>query len=464
MVLEKEVQIDITVRNVTYYRNKGYDCKQGDNITVKIEDLNINSRLVKIHAQCDICSGITILNYQKYNINYNREGWNFYSCNDCSGIKYKMTSQKKYSVDNPVVLEWVQLKIEETKLKKYGNKHYNNFEKTKETKLFRYDNAFYNNPEKFKETMLKNWGVEYAMQSPILVEKFNNNIMIKYNVDNISKIDGVQDKIKQTKLLKYDDENYNNPEKAKLTSIELYGKPHYTQTLEFLEKSVIMNQKNWGVDWPIQSPIVREKSKQTLLLKFGVDHYAKTPEFLINLKIILFERYGNENYNNHEKIKLTKLIKYGDENYNNMEKAMETKEERYGDPFYSDKEKSKQTKILNGNQIPDDLLTNFQKYKKIVRNLSRQKFIELFKMWDGLDFYDKEYIGDYSEKQINHIHPNYPNVDHIIPVIYGFIHNIPAEEIAAIDNLCITKRINNLRKGKKLVDVFNTTIQTLSTT
>ena len=56
MVVEKIVNILINSRNITYYRNLGYNLYNPNNyniIEVKIEDLNINSR-VKIHAICNL--------------------------------------------------------------------------------------------------------------------------------------------------------------------------------------------------------------------------------------------------------------------------------------------------------------------------------------------------------------------------------------------------------------------------
>lgn len=415
MVIEKSVQVNITFRNITYYKDKGYECKTNENTEVKIEDLNPTSK-IRIHAQCSICSGITELSYQKYNVNLNREGWGFYSCKPCSRTKRELTTNKLYGVDNYRLLDGCTEQIKKTNLERYGDENYNN-------------------PEKFNQTMIENYGVKWAMESPEIREKSVETTIKNWGVPSFSQTEEFLIRTRQTKLERYGDENYTNQEQAVETNMERYGVPYYMQTEEFLDKCIVTNQKNRGVDWPMQSPEVREKSKQTLLKLFGVTHYAKTEQFLIDVKKTLFERYG-------------------DENYNNREQAMKTKEERYGDPFYMNVEKAKETRISKGHQIPDELLTDFQIYSKKVRNSSRQKFNELFEWWDGNDYYDNEYIGDYKEKKINSIHPNYPNVDHIIPVIYGFVNNISAEEIAAISNLCITKRINNLRKGKKLKDFF----------
>lgn len=78
-----------------------------------------------------------------------------------------------------------------------------------------------------------------------------------------------------------------------------------------------------------------------------------------------------------EKIKEIFLLKYGFEHFRQNEQI---------------KEKEKQTRIKNGTQISDDLLTEYEKYRKIV-------------------------------------------------------HNIDPYIIGGLDNLCITKRINNLSKG-----------------
>ena len=79
-----------------------------------------------------------------------------------------------------------------------------------------------------------------------------------------------KDKSKQTKIERYNDENYNNIEKNKKTIFKNYGIEHALQLDEF-----------------------KNKSKQTKL-----------------------EKYGDENYNNLEQYKKTCLEKYGVDNLN----------------------------------------------------------------------------------------------------------------------------------------------------
>lgn len=109
----------------------------------------------------------------------------------------------------------------------------------------------------------------------------------------------------------------------------------------------------------------REKGKRTLMFHYGVDHNWKSTKVRNGGKKTCKQLYGDENYNNREKSKHTKLEKYGDENYNNPNKisqtwnkhaendpsfvlernrkSKQTKKERYGDENYSNTQLAKET-------------------------------------------------------------------------------------------------------------------------
>ena len=101
----------------------------------------------------------------------------------------------------------------------------------------------------------------------------------KYGVENVFQNKKIIDKCKKTKLIKYDDGDYNNREKCNKTVKEKYG-----------------------VDNIFQLEEIKNLSKQTKK-----------------------EIYGNEHYINLEKACQTKLKKYGDKNFNNREKMFETR-------------------------------------------------------------------------------------------------------------------------------------------
>lgn len=75
--------------------------------------------------------------------------------------------------------------------------------------------------------------------------------------------------------------------------------------------------------------------KKTNQKKYGVDFYTQTDDFVIKQKSSKKERYGDEKYNNKEKMLETKLSKYGNIGYNNIEKYKQTCIELYGVDNYS---------------------------------------------------------------------------------------------------------------------------------
>ena len=109
--------------------------------------------------------------------------------------------------------------------------------------------------------------------------------------------------------------------------------------------------------------------------------------------------------------------------------------------------KRKNTRIKNGSQLPDELVSDYRKYRlEINRSLQRNKKI-ILDNWNGFDYYDNEYIKD--NFSLSPKDRNYPHFDHKISVIYGFNNNLSTDIISNIDNICITKQhINGLKKGK----------------
>ena len=70
---------------------------------------------------------------------------------------------------------------------------------------------------------------------------------------------------------------------------------------------------------------------------------------------------------------------------------------------------------------------------------------ELYEKWNGIDFYDGEYI----KENLNHYKydSDYPTIDHKISVKCGFDNFILPTIIADLKNLVITKRHINSKKG-----------------
>jgi hypothetical protein len=121
---------------------------------------------------------------------------------------------------------------------------------------------------------------------------------------------------------------------------------------------------------------MNKRIKKSMNDKYGVNFYPQHKEFVTKQSKTKKERYGDENYNNIEKIKKTKHKKYGTPNYNNVEKIKITSLKKYGVDNVSKNEEIK-TKIK---------LTNNQKYgfnspsqNPQIKELKRKKILEKLK-------------------------------------------------------------------------------------
>jgi hypothetical protein len=205
-------------------------------------------------------------------------------------------------------------------------------------------------------------------------------------------------------------------------------------------------QIRYGVDNPFQVEFIKDKIKDTLNDKYGVSH----PMFLQETK---------------DKIKNTNLEKYGVINYTKTdeykEKTINTNLEKYGVEYeqktIEGQYKRKKTRIERGLQIPDELVSEYRRYRLCAnRYLSRNKK-NILCNWDGFDYYDGEYIKDnFNLKPEDRL---YPHFDHKISVAYAFKNNLDIEIINNLDNICITKQwINGLKKEmneKDFILIFN---------
>ena len=89
MLITKEIEMNITNRNVSYYKNKSYPCSQGDLIKVKIEDLpNGSNYYVKV--KCYFCNE-NIVDKEYYRYLKERK---IIEMDCCDNIECKTTKQR----------------------------------------------------------------------------------------------------------------------------------------------------------------------------------------------------------------------------------------------------------------------------------------------------------------------------------------------------------------------------------
>jgi len=192
--------------------------------------------------------------------------------------------------------------------------------------------------------------------------------------------------------------------------MEKFGVYSFSKTEEF--RNIMLEQKD----------SIIEKIKRTSLENYGVDWVTKSD--------VIKEKMKNSKEDREIKRKNTCLEKYGVDNVSKVSKI---------------NEKIMQTKKDKNLVIPENLLTEWEIYKKNVRKLIRRNLKKLYNDWDGFDYYDNENIKQYLG--VSHTNRFYPTVDHKISTYYGFLNGVIEEEISKLENLCITKRyINSIKK------------------
>lgn len=230
---------------------------------------------------------------------------------------------------------------------------------------------------------------KYACSRKCCIEKKILTTQERYNVDNVFQLESVK-------------------EQSRKTCIEKYGKEWFTQTEYYIESLM----RNYGV-----VNVFQMESTKTTIYNTFIDNYgcypSQTEKYKEKMKMIFLDLLGVDHPMKHPDV-----IK-----------------------------KSNDTKTAKGNRIPDEDLNEYKLYIRNVINETNKVVKELLKNWDGYDYYDGEYIKDYYNL---HVHDDrYPHIDHKISKFYGFKNGLTVKEIADINNLCITKRIINISKGKK---------------
>lgn len=123
-------------------------------------------------------------------------------------------------------------------------------------------------------------------------------------------------KSKQTKHNLYNDENYNNRNKYKITNLENFGVENPSQNDTIKNKKIITSQKNYNVKYPILSEIIKNKLKNTNLEKYGYEYPWQNKNIKDKVDNTIFEKYG---------------VKYPSQNKYIMNKIIKTQIDRYGE-------------------------------------------------------------------------------------------------------------------------------------
>ena len=101
--------------------------------------------------------------------------------------------------------------------------------------------------------------------------------------------------IRRTKLERYGNDSYVNPEKARETCLKKYGVNNVSKSPEIIEKIKETNLERYGYDSTFKVPAIKEKIKLAVISKFGVDNVSQS-ELIKEKKIATYiDRLGVDN-------------------------------------------------------------------------------------------------------------------------------------------------------------------------
>lgn len=269
MILTKYLKIKTSNKNITHYKNLGYDVKSGDEITITPEQLFDNSKN-KILVKCDNCSEEYNIMYHSYFRNVKN---NLYFCKKCNFIRFKETSMKLYGTEHPLQNINIKEKQKNTNFKKYGVEYVGQSDEIK---------------NKIKQTCINKYGVEYSIQNEeIQNKKINTNVnrygtpfptqnieiknkikqtcLDKYGTSSPLASNEIKEKIYKTKELKYGNGKYNNRKKYKQKCLEIYGFDNPLKNNDIKEKIKLTNLNKYGHEYAIQNNEIFNK-----MLKSGL--------------------------------------------------------------------------------------------------------------------------------------------------------------------------------------------------
>lgn len=226
-IITKEVEVKLWGSNIKHYRDLGYKGKQGDIITVKVEDLPKGSN-VRVIVNCDYCGKERNPRYVEYCNSIESDGT--YACTNCTIRKAEKTNYKKYGVLN--------------------------YSSTQECR------------DKVSNTLMSRYGISHVSESEEFLKRKCENNKLKYGVEHTLQVKEFRDKGIQTNLQKYGVEHVLQCEEIKdrmmNTTQERYGTPYASQNLEIKNKISNTNLDRYGYECVLSSPEIREKMTKTL--------------------------------------------------------------------------------------------------------------------------------------------------------------------------------------------------------
>lgn len=198
------------------------------------------------------------------------------------------------------------------------------------------------------------------------------------------------EKQKQTCLLRYGKETYNNSELRAQTNLKKYGGVAPLHNKEVQQKRKETCFKQYGCEHPLQNDKVKEKVKQTCLEKYGTECALQNEDIKNKCKNTKLEKYGHPYYSDREKAKQTKFEHYHGDYSEIVEKIKETCLKRYG--------------VTSSNHL------HFKNYELLNEQYVREHFIKdkFFYHEEFMEFFNiSKYAVPLFKNRYNITEPNY---------------------------------------------------------
>lgn len=240
--------------------------------------------------------------------------------------------------------------------------------------------------------------------------------VLKDIYSDVNKKQEINNKIRETCLLKYGDEHYSNRIKAKETCLQRYGVTSPLKSEIFKQKSKDTCLQKYGVEYTGQIPEKIEKTHKACLEKYGVDSVFKVQKFRNQSLDTCIKKYASneDDINSIVNIGQLKYIK---------DKIKNTCLEKYGveNPMQTQYYKNLISSILSSNEIQEKIYNtkllnnsfNISYQEDVCFDLLKEKYSDCIRQYKSklypfnCDFYipSLDLYIEYNGSHYHHYHP-----------------------------------------------------------
>ena len=240
--------------------------------------------------------------------------------------------------------------------------------------------------------------------------------VLKDIYSDVDKKQEINNKIRETCLLKYGDEHYSNRIKAKETCLQRYGVTSPLKSEIFKQKSKETCLQKYGVEYTGQIPEKIEKTHKACLEKYGVDSVFKVQKFRNQSLDTCIKKYASDEDD------INSIVNIGQLKYV-KDKIKNTCLEKYGveNPMQTQYYKNLISSILSSNEIQEKIYNtkllnnsfNISYQEDVCFELLKQKYSDCIRQYKSelypfnCDFYipSLDLYIEYNGSHYHHYHP-----------------------------------------------------------